>query len=83
MDTTEEVKEPGAMALEEESKTQIGGEEGKGLKDGHGADAVEVKGAEPDPGAKVKRQIEFYFGDPNFRRDKFMQDEAKKDPEGK
>ena len=31
---------------------------------------------------KVIRQLEYYFGDSNLQRDKFLQDEIKKDPEG-
>eukprot|EP00274_Cyanoptyche_gloeocystis_P000301 CAMPEP_0196662388 /NCGR_PEP_ID=MMETSP1086-20130531/48451_1 /TAXON_ID=77921 /ORGANISM="Cyanoptyche gloeocystis , Strain SAG4.97" /LENGTH=224 /DNA_ID=CAMNT_0041997739 /DNA_START=82 /DNA_END=753 /DNA_ORIENTATION=+ len=31
---------------------------------------------------KVLRQVEYYFGDSNFPRDKFMRLEASKDPEG-
>lgn len=32
--------------------------------------------------AKIKRQIEFYFSDSNYRRDKWLQEEAAKHPEG-
>jgi len=32
--------------------------------------------------AKVKKQIEFYFSDSNFRRDKWLQEESAKHPEG-
>lgn len=35
----------------------------------------------PDP-AKVKKQVEFYFSDSNFPRDKFLRTEASKDPDG-
>ena len=31
---------------------------------------------------KVIRQVEYYFGDSNLQRDKFLQDEIAKDPEG-
>lgn len=36
---------------------------------------------EPDLG-KIRGLLEFYFGDHNYRRDKFMQNEAAKHPEG-
>ncbi|CAM9178194.1 unnamed protein product [Chrysoparadoxa australica] len=32
--------------------------------------------------AKIKRQVEFYFGDANFRKDNFLKNEAAKDPDG-
>jgi len=32
--------------------------------------------------AAIRQQVEFYFGDANFRRDKFMRDEAAKDAQG-
>jgi hypothetical protein len=31
---------------------------------------------------KVRQQVEFYFSDANFRRDKFLQAKAAEDPEG-
>ena len=31
---------------------------------------------------KVIRQVEYYFGDSNMQRDKFLQDEVAKDAEG-
>jgi len=37
--------------------------------------------AEVDLGA-VKAQVEFYFGDANFRRDKFMKGKTRDDPDG-
>jgi len=42
---------------------------------------AEVKKEVPDQ-KKVIRQLEYYFGDSNLQRDKFLQDEIKKDPEG-
>ena len=33
----------------------------------------------PELESKVLRQIEYYFGDHNLSRDKFMQEEIKKD----
>lgn len=36
---------------------------------------------EPDLG-KIRGLLEFYFGDHNYRRDKFMQNEAAKHPDG-
>lgn len=43
-----------------------------------------VKTEEPAAGdlAKIKQLLEFYFGDANYRRDKFLQNEAAKDPKG-
>ena len=32
--------------------------------------------------AKIKSQVEFYFGDSNFRRDKFLRAKADADPQG-
>jgi hypothetical protein len=32
--------------------------------------------------AKIKKQIEYYFSDSNYRRDKWLQEEAAKNPEG-
>lgn len=32
--------------------------------------------------AKIKKQVEFYFSDSNFPRDKFLRTEASKDPDG-
>jgi hypothetical protein len=32
--------------------------------------------------AKIKKQIEYYFSDSNYRRDKWLQEEAAKHPEG-
>lgn len=43
--------------------------------------AAEAPAGEPDLG-KIRGLLEFYFGDHNYRRDKFMQGEAAKDPEG-
>jgi hypothetical protein len=31
---------------------------------------------------KIKKQVEFYFSDSNYPRDKFLRTEASKDPEG-
>ena len=50
------------------------------VKKEEGAAAAAPAG-EPDLG-KIRGLLEFYFGDHNFRRDKFMQNEAAKDPEG-
>lgn len=44
-----------------------------------GAQAALV--GEPDMG-KIRGLLEFYFGDHNYRRDKFMQNEAAKHPDG-
>lgn len=43
-----------------------------------------VKEKEPtaDDLAKIKQLLLFYFGDANYRRDKFLKNEAAKDPEG-
>ncbi len=38
--------------------------------------------AASDLAAKVKKQVEFYFGDSNFRRDKFLRGKADADPQG-
>lgn len=35
-----------------------------------------------DAATKVLRQVEFYFSDANFRRDKFLQAKAAEDPQG-
>jgi lupus La protein len=35
-----------------------------------------------DASSKVLKQIEFYFSDSNFPRDKFLRAEASKDPQG-
>lgn len=32
--------------------------------------------------AKIKKQVEFYFSDSNFPRDKFLRTESSKDPDG-
>ena len=32
--------------------------------------------------AKVLKQVEFYFGDSNYARDKFLQEQAKKEEQG-
>jgi len=37
--------------------------------------------AAPD-NKKVIRQVEYYFGDSNLSRDKFLQDEIRKDEQG-
>ena len=36
----------------------------------------------PENAKKVIRQVEYYFGDSNMQRDKFLQDEVAKDAEG-
>ena len=36
----------------------------------------------PEAAAAARRQIEFYFGDANFRRDRFLRAEAEKDADG-
>lgn len=38
--------------------------------------------AATDLAANVKKQVEFYFGDSNFRRDKFLRGKADADPQG-
>ena len=45
-------------------------------------ETVECDPSKNDIAAKVLKQLEFYFGNSNFRRDKFMKEEAKKDEEG-
>lgn len=32
--------------------------------------------------ARIKKQVEFYFSDSNFPRDKFLRTESSKDPDG-
>lgn len=32
--------------------------------------------------AKIKKQVEFYFSDSNFRKDKFLREKANADPDG-
>lgn len=43
------------------------------------AAAAAPKTAEPKD---IKKQVEFYFSDSNFPRDKFLRTEASKDPDG-
>lgn len=38
--------------------------------------------AAEDKLAAIRKQVEFYFSDANFRRDKFMQTKAGEDPQG-
>jgi hypothetical protein len=35
-----------------------------------------------DDAGKIKKQVEYYFGDSNFRRDRWLRNEVGKDPEG-
>ena len=46
------------------------------------ADAAPAPAAAKAEPAKVKKQVEFYFSDSNFPRDKFLRTEASKDPDG-
>jgi hypothetical protein len=38
--------------------------------------------AAEDNMAAIRKQVEFYFSDANFRRDKFMQTKSGEDPQG-
>lgn len=46
---------------------------------GEQEDASDAVATKEDKPSQIKSLIEFYFGDANFRRDKFMQNEAAKD----
>lgn len=56
--------------------------EGNGATTNGDAAAVKKEPTEADI-AKIRDLVDFYFGDANFRRDKFMKTEAEKSPEGK